>query len=236
MSIDGQRSQSLPTATESTARARTISASVGMRERKPWAEITCALVLALATTASAWCAYQSNRWSGVQTFRLAEANEAGRQAAKSSVAGMQIRAFDGTMFLQYLEAHAQGQKQLKKLLFDRFRPEMKVAMEAWLGTDPFNKQNAPLHPLRMAEYKLSEETESSRQASLQQERMNGAQEANTTSDTYVLLTVMFASVLFFGGIAGTVHLAWLRRFLAALAITFFAGTVLYLVTMPICRE
>jgi hypothetical protein len=113
---------------------------------------------------------------------------------------------------------------------------MKVAVEAWLGTDPFNKQNATLHPFRMAEYKLSEEMECGRQASLRQERMNGAQVANTTSDTYVLLTVMFASVLFFGGIAGTVHLSWLRRSLMALAIAFFGGTVIYLVTMPICRE
>jgi NADH:ubiquinone oxidoreductase subunit H len=51
--------------------------------------------------------------------------------------------------------------------------------------------------------------------------LTAAQEANGSSDAYVLLTVMFASVLFFGGLAGTVHVAWLRRGLAALAIAFF---------------
>lgn len=194
------------------------------------------MVLALATTSSAWCAYQSTRWSGVQTFRLAEANEAGRQAAKNAVTAMQIRAFDGTMFLQFLQARSQGQKDLETLLSARFRPEMKVAMEAWLATDPINNPSAPPHPFQMAEFQIAEEAETHRQSQLQEEQLAAAQEANRFSDTYVLLTVMFASVLFFGGIAGTFHLAWLRRWLATLAIAFFVGTALYLATMPICRE
>ena len=33
-------------------------------KRKPWFELACAIVLALATTASAWCAYQSKLWGG----------------------------------------------------------------------------------------------------------------------------------------------------------------------------
>jgi hypothetical protein len=193
-------------------------------------------MMALATTASAWCAYQSNRWSGVQTFRLAAANEAGRQAGLNTVTAMQIRAFDGTMFLQFLEARAKGQKDFEIQLSSRFRPEMKVAMAAWLLTDPFNNPKAPAHPLGMAEFQIAEETEARRQSQLQQERLTAAQEANRTSDTYVLLTVVFASALFFGGIAGMVHLAWLRQALAALAIAFFTGTVLCLATMPICRE
>jgi hypothetical protein len=220
-------------ATESSPQTSTASESP---ERKPWAEITCAVVLALATMASAWCAYQASRWNGVQTFRLAEANEAGRQAATNSIHAMQIRAFDGTMFLQYLEARAQGQKVLETLLSARFRPEMKVAMDAWLETDPFNNAGAPSHPFKMAEFKIAEETAAARQSQLQQELLTAAQEANRAADAYVLLTVVFASVLFFGGIAGTVHLAWLRLGLAAIAIGFLAATAVYLATMPVCRE
>jgi hypothetical protein len=212
------------------------SAGCQLQDRKPWAEITCAVVLALATTASAWCAYQSTLWSGVQTFRLAAANEAGREAARNAVTAMQIRAFDGTMFVHFLEARVQGQKELENLLSARFRPEMKVAMDAWLDSDPFNNPSAPLHPFMMAEFQIAEETEAHRQSQVQHDEFTAAQEANETADAYVLLTVMFASVLFFGGIAGTVHLAWLRWVLATLAIAFFTGTALYLATMPICRE
>jgi hypothetical protein len=236
MSVDEQSLHAPSAVTAATAQALSASAAAGLKERKHWAEITCAVVLALATTASAWCVYQSSRWSGVQTFRLAEANEAGRHAAKSAVAGMQIRAFDGNMYLHYLGARVQGQKQLEAALSDRFRPEMKVAMEAWFRTDPFNNQDAPLHPFKMSEYKLSEEDEARLQSTLEQERLRSAQEANWISDSYVLLTVMFASVLFFGGIAGTIHLGWLRQTLGALAIALFAATLVFLATMPICRE
>src|SRR5438034_1851477 len=41
------------------------------RETSRWLDIGSAIVLALATMASAWCGYQSALWSGVQTFRLA---------------------------------------------------------------------------------------------------------------------------------------------------------------------
>jgi len=37
-----------------------------------WFELLVAVILGLATLDSAWSAYQSALWSGVQTFRLAE--------------------------------------------------------------------------------------------------------------------------------------------------------------------
>ena len=39
-------------------------------------EIASAMLLGLAATASAWCGYQSNLWTGVQTFSLVAADEA----------------------------------------------------------------------------------------------------------------------------------------------------------------
>src|SRR5580765_5528692 len=51
-------------------------------------EIACAIVLALATTASAWCAYQSKLWGGAQMARANGAVRAGREAAVNSLAAM----------------------------------------------------------------------------------------------------------------------------------------------------
>jgi hypothetical protein len=212
------------------------TSNAAISNRQTWIEITRALVLALATVASAWCAYQSTRWNDVQTFRLTEASEASRQSAMHSIAGMQVRSFDGTMFLHYLEACSQGQKQTESLLLSRFRPELKVAMEAWLKTRPFDNPHAPPHPFRMSEYVLDEEVEAARLSQVHKEGLSNAQEANRIADAYVLLTVMFASVLFFGGIGGTASLPWLRQTLGGLATMFFFGTILYLATMPICRE
>jgi hypothetical protein len=238
MSTEHNPAGAQATPAETTELLRQILSAVEARsgERKRWVEITCALVLALATTASAWCAYQATLWSGVQTFRLAAAARAGREAMKNSVEGMQFRAFDGTMFIHYMEARAQGRKDLEEFVYNRFRPEMKLAVDAWLKTDPFNNPNAPPHPLKMQEYVVAVEIEAGKQTEMEKQKAARAEEANQNSDRYVLLTVMFASVLFFAGITGTIDIPWLRKTLGILALVFFVGTVIFLATMPICRE
>lgn len=236
MSTEHDPSGTQPTAQETTELLLRILSAVEQRERKRWVEITCAVVLALATMASAWCAYQATLWGGVQTFRLAAAARAGREASKNSVTGMQIRAFDATMFIHYMEARAQGHKDLEELFYRRFRPEMKLAVDAWLKTDPLNNPDAPPHPLKMNEYVVPPEIEASKQAEVEKQKATGAGEANQHSDRYVLLTVMFASVLFFGGITGTIDIPWLRKTMGIFALAFFLGTIIFLATMPICRE
>jgi hypothetical protein len=206
------------------------------RPRNRWVELTCAVVLALATMASAWCAYQATLWGGVQTFRLAAAGKAGREAVKNSITGMQLRAFDATMFIHYMEAKAEGRKDMEELLYRRFRPEMKRAVDAWLKTDPHNNPDAAPHPLKMSEYVVAEEIEAARQSEVEQKKASDAEAANQHSDRYVLLTVVFASVLFFGGITGTIDIVWLRQTLSILALTLFVCTMIFLATMPICHE
>jgi hypothetical protein len=225
-----------PPAQETTELLRRILSAVEEREQSRWVELTCALVLALATMASAWCAYQATLWGGVQTFRLAAASRAGREAAKNSVTGMQIRSFDATMFIHYMEARAQGHKDLEELFYHRFRPEMKRAVDAWLKTDPLKNPAAPPHPLKMTAYVVPPEIEASKHAEVERQKATDAEQANENSDRYVLLTVMFASVLFFGGITGTINIPWLRKTLGFLALAFFVGTLIFLVTMPICQE
>ena len=69
-----------------------------------------------------------------------------------------------------------------------------------------------------------------------EEKLDEAQKANEISDKYVLLTVMLASVLFFGGISGTIDSRLLRTWLLVTALISFLVTVSILGTMPICRE
>src|SRR5512137_2816833 len=65
-------------------------------------EIACAIVLSLATTASAWCAYQSKLWGGAQMARANAAVRANRESAVNSLAAMQLRAFDASMFIAFV--------------------------------------------------------------------------------------------------------------------------------------
>lgn len=225
-----------PTPEETAALLQRIVASVEKDRRNRWAEITCAVVLALATACSAWCAYQSTLWGGVQTFRLAAANKAGRQSAADNMAALQWRSFDASMLISYIQAKNEGNERHEKFLFQRFRPDMKKALEAWLKMDPFNNPDAPPAPFKMAEY-VQPELELAKQHEERATREHAAAEqANRNSDTYVLLTVLFAMVLFFGGIAGTIESRRLRIIILSVALLVFAVTIVFLATMPICQD
>ena len=82
---------------------------------KPGFEIACAIVLALATTASAWCAYQSKLWGGAQMARSNAAVRAGREGAVNSLAAVQTRTFDASMFIAFMEARLSGNTAMETL-------------------------------------------------------------------------------------------------------------------------
>ena len=221
---------------ETAALLQSILAAVKKEKRGRWVEISCAVVLSLATTASAWCAYQASRWSGVQTFRLAEANKASRDATALHLVAVQERAAEAMLLVSYLQAKSQGDQRLAKFFHDRFPPEMKPAVEAWLKTDPFNNPAAPYSPFKMAEYVQGELTAAKAKTEVFAQKETAAEEAHRTSDRYVLLTVVFASVLFFAGIGGTFDSPRLRLLVFVLAVALLAGTLILLGTMPICIE
>ena len=224
------------TAQETAALLRSILAAVKKDKRRRWVEIGCAIVLSLATTASAWCAYEASRWSGVQTFRLAAASRASRAAAESHVLAMEERAGEAMLLISYLQAKSQGDQRLEKMLRDRFPREMKAAVEAWLKTDPFTNPAAPSSPFKMPEYVQEDLKEAKRQTDLFAQEQARAEEAHRNADRYVLLTVLFASVLFFAGVGGTFDSPRLRLFVFVIAVVLLGGTLIGLGTMPICLE
>ena len=235
MSTTGTPSTNAMTPQETAAILQRILDFVEKDQRNHWVQITTAIVLSLATTCSAWCAYESTRWGGVQTFRLAAANTASRESSAAALTDLQLRSFDASMGISWMQAKFEGNERQEKFLYDRFRPEMKHAVEAWLKTDPFNNPSAPSAPLKMAEYAQPELAESKRQAELSSQEYTAASQASHNSDSYVLLTVLFASVLFFGGIAGTLDSRRMRISILSIALALFVVTVSYLGTMPICK-
>lgn len=221
---------------ETAAILRRILEAVEKDRRTRATQIVCAVVLSLATMTSAWCAYQAALWSGVQTFRLAAAQKAGRDGAAAKMAALQLRAFDASVGIAWMQARFEGNERQEKFIFDRFRPEMKQAVQAWLKTDPFNNPTGPQGPLQMAEYVQPELEEAKHHDDRFGQEQAAAEHANANSDRYVLLTVLFASVLFFGGIAGTLDSHRVRVAVLAFAIVFFVVTLAVLTSMPLCKE
>jgi hypothetical protein len=196
-------------------------------------EIVSAVLLSLATVASAWCAYQSARWNGVQAVSFSAANGARTESVRKSNEALQLASIDVGMFLEFAAAYSEENQFLMEFIMERFRPEMKPAVQAWIATEPLINPDAPSSPFAMAEYTSTAQDESDRLLTVAEQKLSEAEHANQTSDNYVLLTVMFASVLFFGGISTKFDDFRIRTALIVFATLIFASGLVILITYPI---
>jgi len=201
-----------------------------------WFEVIAALLLGLATLASAWSGYQSALWGGIQTFRLAEAEAAGRQAGKNAIYANQLRSIDAVLFERYASAVSEKNNHLAEFLFKRFRPEMKVAVEAWVALKPLKNPSAPLTPFTMAEYSVAVEKDAQKLQEEEGKKFVEARSANETSDTYLLLTVLYGIVLFLGGIAAAFEKQRLRVVIIVLAVVTLTVATIAMAFLPLAQE
>ena len=198
-----------------------------------WVEFLAAIVLSLATVATAWAGYQASLWGGEQTRHMAAATTANVQSAQQSSAAMQRTSLHATLFVQWATAISEKNTELTDFLYERFPQELKVATDAWLATQPLKNPDAPATPFEMAEYSLPETARAAelRQQSETESALAGT--ANETSDRYVLLTVIFASVLFFGGISGKFQSKAIDLGMLVLAGSVFLAGLVVLATYPV---
>jgi hypothetical protein len=201
-----------------------------LRERL---ELWSAALLAAATLTTAYSAYQATRWGGQQSTRFTQAGAARTESAKAQSRGFSFVTIDADLFTQFAVAFSQGNRELEQILRKRFfRDEFKRAFNAWLKLRPLKNPEAPDVPFQMKQYKVADLVESERledEASLLFEE---GREANQTSDNYVLATIFFAAVLFFGGLS--VKFRSQRLVIATLVFgsLMFVGGVARLATLP----
>ena len=196
-------------------------------------EILAASILALATIASAWSAYQATRWSGVQATAFAEAGAARAESVRASDLADAELTIDAEYFAIWLEAESEDNEVLESFLEERFRGEFAVAFNAWIATNPLVNPDAPRSPFDMPEYQLEAAAQAETLRAEAEAATAIAVEANQTGDNYVLTTVLFASVLFFAGISTKFRGRWIKVVLLGVGFAaFVAGTAL-LVSFPV---
>jgi hypothetical protein len=146
-----------------------------------WFESVAALILGLATLGSAWSAYQSSLWRGIQNFRIADALAVGRRAGEKAIDANELRKVDAVLFERYLSALSEKDQRMANFLFDRFRPEFKVAAEAWLATNPLKNPSASPGPFIMKEYPLELEKEARQLRQEEEKKLAEAKKASEIS-------------------------------------------------------
>lgn len=198
-------------------------------------EVISVVVFAIAAVAIAWCAYQSAFWGSIQLFRAVEASGKTREASVKTITAQQQRIVDVGMFMQYLNAVYQNNTKLAEFYQNRFRPEMKVAVEAWLATNPMENPKAPLHPFVMPEYSQAAEVEAQQLRDQAEQIFGKAREANRVLINYVFLTVLLASALSLGTVAGRLQSGRSKTFLLVVAMGIFLTAMAFLVTYPVAK-
>ena len=200
---------------------------------EPLAEVIATVVLALATLATAWSGYQSARWGGVQSINFSQAGALRTESTRASTLAGQLAQVDVGLFTNWINATAAEDQKLADFYEDRFSPELAVAFEAWLATDPINNPDAPQTPFSMPEFSPKYAAEADRLEQEAAKAFAAGNEANLTSDVYVLNTVILASVLFLAGLQARIKSVPARMVIVILGSLILAYGLFTIATSPI---
>jgi hypothetical protein len=196
-------------------------------------DLVAAVLLALATVATAWSGYQASRWNGEQAKAFSRASALRIESAKAADLANAQSQVDVATFIQWVDAYARDDAELTDFYFRRFRAEFKPAVEAWIATRPLRNPDAPLTPFAMPVYRVAAREEAER-LEAQAEALSAQARTNVQRATnYVLGVVLFAAALFFAGMSARLAAPRLRRILLAFAVVLFVGAVAWIATFPV---
>jgi hypothetical protein len=208
-------------------------------------ESIASIVLAIAVVLTAWAAFQAGKWGGEQSIQFSVAGASRTESTRADTRGGQLAQIDVSMYTDFVAAYANEVNlglveplvsagftptpdTVSGFLFKRMRPEFKVALDAWLATDPVNNPDAPLTPFEMDEYHVAEFAEAERMVEIADQAAIDARAANQTGDNYVL-----TAVLFFSGIASKLENRWNRHFVNLVGIIGVVTGAIILIRLPV---
>ena len=186
------------------------------------------IVLSVTAVLTAWCGFESSKWSGEMSVAFSEASSSRIEAARQSgIANAGLQA-DLTIWGVYVQARAQGDTALATYVEKRFTDHFLVAYRAWIA------QGEPTNgPFKMKEYVPPGTTEAAAADQRADRRFADALAYNERGDNYALLTVLFALVLFFAAASTRLVRPNAQRILLGLAIIFLIAATVILATFPI---
>jgi hypothetical protein len=215
-----------------------------------WFDLAVTIILAVAAIGTAWAGYQSTKWGGTQADAYASASAVRLEGSLKHTQAGQERIVDVVTFTQWLNAlnneilagttprpaagYVPQQGTVSGFLFERFRPEFRPAVDAWLATQPFLNAAAPASPFVMPAYRISADDVAQQLDERADQLAAKAREANQLGDNYVLTAVFFALVLFFAGTASRARSASTQMGLLVFgAVALSLIIVVMLLTFPI---
>lgn len=196
-------------------------------------DIVAAVLLALATVATAWSGYQASRWNGEQAKAGARSNALRVESTRASGLADAQTQIDVATFTAWVDAYARSEARLADFYRRRFRPEFAPAVTAWIATRPVRNPDAPLTPFAMPQYRLAARAEADALQTRADALAATARSYVQRSTNYVLAVVLFAAALFFAGMSARLPARRLRVWLLAMGVLVFTGTLIWVAVSPV---
>jgi len=195
--------------------------------------ITEAVLLAVVALLAAWSGYASAQWSTQSRLEIATASSLRIEASQANEDAFELRNFDSSTFESWFAAYIAGNKTAMRLAEHRFRPDFKVAFDAWRATKPETNPKAPLGPTYMPQYKRPGLAEAHALDDRAKAAFHGGEKDGSTADKYVRLTVVLASILFLVGISTHFPYRGVRYGLIGLGIGLLLLSLIQLAGLPL---
>jgi hypothetical protein len=196
-----------------------------------------AIILAIAAIATAWGAFQASQWSGAQSDAERVSATARADAGRAATAATEATIVDTQMWLSWLDAVTAKQSLKAAFLEDRFSPQLAKAQQKWLGGVTLDANGTPIvvppgTPLTLPTYIIPAQVVSDRDAARAEAQLEYADAAAGISTRYVVLSVIFALVFFFAGVALKFSAPRTQVVLTLLAVVMLVLGVVRLLMLP----
>jgi hypothetical protein len=165
------------------------------------AEFASAALLAVAGLATSWSTYQAAQWGGKQATLYSVASDLRVDSTRAHESADHLYTIDIGLFSSWVDARGAANGPLQDFYRRRFRAEFKPAFEAWLASEVPPNGGGASTPFSLPMYRLAEQVRSTELERKSESIFREGQLASDRSSAYVLNGVLFASVLFFSGIA-----------------------------------
>lgn len=195
-------------------------------------ELIVVAILSVTSLLTAVASFEATRWAGEQSDHQNEAARLRLDASRAETDASASVTIDMLAFSSFLDAYGSGNTELADFYRQRFRDELLPAFNAWIATDPRNNPDAPNSPFEMPEYQLASRANAEAFDQQAEQEAELAIKAATASEQYVQTVVLFAMILFLGGMSSRIALDEARLGMVCLALLLLVASTVRLATLP----
>jgi hypothetical protein len=191
-----------------------------------------AVLLAIVAFVAAYSGFASAKWSTESRLDLARASTARTEASNANLNALTTRNFDSSTFEAWFAAYVANNQQAMTVAERRFRPQFRVAFDAWQRTDPTHNPDAPPGPTYMPQYKQPQQVKANALNAKADHLYDEGAKSGSNADQYVRATVYLATVLFLVAISGHFPIRGVRIGLVAVGIVVLVLALGTLASLP----